>query len=195
MADPLNIDPTLLNPVDKDAVEHEEAPAAPVDETAEPAEGATLGLEIGSVAEEPKVRLPAMLRGKVQKDGSSLGTGRRKTAVARVRVKKGTGKITVNGREFEDFFPVERNRLQIEAVLKATSMLGAVDIDALANGGGVNGQAGAIVLGLARAIQALQPEQHGALSDGGYLTRDDRMVERKKYGHKKARRSFQFSKR
>jgi small subunit ribosomal protein S9 len=195
MADPLNIDPALLNPVDKDAVEHEEAPAAPVDETAEPAEGATLGLEIGSVAEEPKVRLPAMLRGKVQKDGSSLGTGRRKTAVARVRVKKGTGKITVNGREFEDFFPVERNRLQIEAVLKATSMLGAVDIDALANGGGVNGQAGAIVLGLARAIQALQPEQHGALSDGGYLTRDDRMVERKKYGHKKARRSFQFSKR
>jgi small subunit ribosomal protein S9 len=194
MADPLNIDPALLNPVDKDAVEHEEAPADVV-ETAEPAEGATLGLEIGSVAEEPKVRLPAMLRGKVQKDGSSLGTGRRKTAVARVRVKKGTGKITVNGREFEDFFPVERNRLQIEAVLKATTMLGAVDIDALASGGGVNGQAGAIVLGLARAIQALHPEQHGALSDGGYLTRDDRMVERKKYGHKKARRSFQFSKR
>ncbi|MFN7802994.1 MAG: 30S ribosomal protein S9 [Planctomycetaceae bacterium] len=194
MADPLNIDPTLLNPVDKDAVEHEEAPAAPV-ETTETAEGATLGLEIGSVAEEPKVRLPAMLRGKVQKDGSSLGTGRRKTAVARVRVRKGAGKITVNGREFEDFFPVERNRLQIEAVLKATGMLGAVDIDALASGGGVNGQAGAIVLGLARAIQALQPELHGALSDGGYLTRDDRMVERKKYGHKKARRSFQFSKR
>ena len=194
MADPLNIDPTLLNPVDKDAVEHEEAPAAPV-ETTETAEGATLGLEIGSVAEEPKVRLPAMLRGKVQKYGSSLGTGRRKTAVARVRVRKGAGKITVNGREFEDFFPVERNRLQIEAVLKATGMLGAVDIDALASGGGVNGQAGAIVLGLARAIQALQPELHGALSDGGYLTRDDRMVERKKYGHKKARRSFQFSKR
>ena len=131
----------------------------------------------------------------MQKDGSSLGTGRRKTAVARVRVRKGAGKITVNGREFEDFFPVERNRLQIEAVLKATGMLGAVDIDALASGGGVNGQAGAIVLGLARAIQALQPELHGALSDGGYLTRDDRMVERKKYGHKKARRSFQFSKR
>jgi small subunit ribosomal protein S9 len=194
MADPLNIDPALLNPVDKDAVEHEEAPAAPAEVSAEEG-GLTVGLEIGSVVEEPKIRLPAILRGKVQKDGSSLGTGRRKTAVARVRVKKGAGKITVNGREFEDFFPVERNRLQIEAVLKSTNMLGAVDIDALASGGGVNGQAGAIVLGLARAIQALQPELHGALSDGGYLTRDDRMVERKKYGHKKARRSFQFSKR
>jgi len=194
MADPLNIDPALLNPVDKDAVEHEEAPAAPAEVAAEEG-GLTVGLEIGSVVEEPKIRLPAILRGKVQKDGSSLGTGRRKTAVARVRVKKGAGKITVNGREFEEFFPVERNRLQIEAVLKSTNMLGAVDIDALASGGGVNGQAGAIVLGLARAIQALQPELHGALSDGGYLTRDDRMVERKKYGHKKARRSFQFSKR
>lgn len=194
MADPLNIDPALLNPVDKDAVEHEEAAAAPAEVAAEEG-GLTVGLEIGSVVEEPKIRLPAILRGKVQKDGSSLGTGRRKTAVARVRVKKGAGKITVNGREFEEFFPVERNRLQIEAVLKSTNMLGAVDIDALASGGGVNGQAGAIVLGLARAIQALQPELHGALSDGGYLTRDDRMVERKKYGHKKARRSFQFSKR
>ncbi|MFN6108387.1 MAG: 30S ribosomal protein S9 [Planctomycetaceae bacterium] len=200
MVDPLNIDPALLNPVDKDALaesdagEHAEAAAAPAEVAGEEG-GVTLGLEIGSVVEEPKIRLPAMLRGKVQKDGSSLGTGRRKTAVARVRVRKGTGKITVNGREFEDFFPVERNRLQVEAVLRATNMLGSVDIDALANGGGVNGQAGAIVLGLARAIQALQPELHGALSDGGYLTRDDRLVERKKYGHKKARRSFQFSKR
>jgi len=195
MADPLNIDPDHLNPIDKDAVEHEAAPATEV-AAGETSEGGSLGLEIGSAVEEPaKVRLPAMLRGKVQKDGSALGTGRRKTAVARVRVRKGTGKITVNGRTFEDFFPVERNRLQIEAPLKALNMFGAVDIDARASGGGVNGQAGAIVLGLARAVQALHPELHGILSDGGYLTRDDRMVERKKYGHKKARRSFQFSKR
>ena len=198
MADPLNIDPAHLNPIDKDAVEHDAAPVEaelPV-ETTEAVERATQGLEIGSAVEEPvKVRLPAMLRGKVQKDGSSLGTGRRKTAVARVRVRKGTGKITINDREFEDFFPVERNRLQIEAPLKALGMFGAVDMEIRASGGGVNGQAGAIVLGLARAIQALHPELHGILSDGGYLTRDDRMVERKKYGHKKARRSFQFSKR
>jgi small subunit ribosomal protein S9 len=85
--------------------------------------------------------------------------------------------------------------LTIEAPLRATGVYGQVDVWVRATGGGVNGQAGAVILGLARAIQALHPEQHGALSDGGYLTRDDRMVERKKYGHRKARRSFQFSKR
>ena len=109
--------------------------------------------------------------------------------------KKGTGKITVNGRAFEEYFPVERHRLLIEAPFKATGVFGQVDVWVRATGGGVNGQAGAVILGVARAIQALHPEQHGALSDGGFLTRDDRMVERKKYGHRKARRSFQFSKR
>jgi small subunit ribosomal protein S9 len=141
------------------------------------------------------VRLPNVLRGRIDADGTAVSTGRRKTAVARVRVRKGTGKITVNGREFEDYFPVERHRLLIEAPLKATGVYGQVDIWVRATGGGVNGQAGALILGVARAIQALHPEQHGALSDGGFLTRDDRMVERKKYGHRKARRSFQFSKR
>jgi small subunit ribosomal protein S9 len=155
------------------------------------------GLDIGSQAEAaaPAVRLPNVLRGRIDADGTAVSTGRRKTAVARVRVRKGTGKITVNGREFEDYFPVERHRLLIEAPLKATGVYGQVDIWVRATGGGVNGQAGALILGVARAIQALHPEQHGALSDGGFLTRDDRMVERKKYGHRKARRSFQFSKR
>jgi small subunit ribosomal protein S9 len=178
--------------------------AAPTEETpnaeaasaeAAPVEATPAGLEIGSQAEANPVRLPSKLRGKIQKDGSVLGTGRRKTSVARVRVRRGTGKITVNGRAFADYFPVERHRLVIEAPLHATQLFGQLDITVQAAGGGVNGQAGAIVLGIGRAIQALNPELHGVLSDGGYLTRDDRMVERKKYGHKKARRSFQFSKR
>jgi small subunit ribosomal protein S9 len=155
-------------------------------------------LDIGSQVappETPVVRLPSTLRGRVEKDGTAIGTGRRKTAVARVRLRKGTGKVVINDREVTDFFPIERHRLMIEAPLRATGLHGQMDIWARTSGGGVNGQAGAIVLGVARAIQALFPEQHGVLSDGGFLTRDDRMVERKKYGHRKARRSFQFSKR
>jgi small subunit ribosomal protein S9 len=173
------------------------APEAAADAAAgEPAAaGLAAGLEIGSGAVEEGPRLPTTLRGRVEKDGTAIGTGRRKTAVARVRLRKGSGRITVNDRPFEEYFPVERQRLMIEAPLQKTGMLGKVDIAVRASGGGINGQAGAMILGIARAIQALEPEQHGPLSDGGFLTRDDRMVERKKYGHKKARRSFQFSKR
>jgi small subunit ribosomal protein S9 len=170
--------------------------APPAPESAETiADATTSGLDIGSQPAEPVVRMPHTIRGKIEADGTAVSTGRRKTAVARVRVKKGTGKVTINGRTFEEYFPVERHRLIIEAPLRATGVYGQVDVWVRATGGGVNGQAGAVILGLARAIQALHPEQHGVLSDGGYLTRDDRMVERKKYGHRKARRSFQFSKR
>ena len=169
--------------------EHASEPAAPA-----PAEAAP-GLDIGSQTAAPEPRMPHTIRGKIEADGTAVSTGRRKTAVARVRVRKGTGKITINDRPFEEYFPVERHRLTIEAPLRATGVYGQVDVWVRATGGGVNGQAGAVILGLARAIQALHPEQHGALSDGGFLTRDDRMVERKKYGHRKARRSFQFSKR
>jgi small subunit ribosomal protein S9 len=187
-------------PVAQPEAEAAETTAAPVDETTgetavAAAADSTGGVDIGSQAAEPAVRLPHTIRGKIEPDGTAVSTGRRKTAVARVRVRKGTGKVTINGRSFEDYFPVERHRLMIEAPLKATGVFGEVDIWVRASGGGVNGQAGAVILGVARAIQALHPEQHGALSDGGYLTRDDRMVERKKYGHRKARRSFQFSKR
>ena len=179
---------------DKDDDQVAEEPAVEAAETAPSVIG---GLELGSTAapEEPQVRLPTTIRGRVDKDGTAMGTGRRKTAVARVRLKKGKGTITVNGRPFEEYFPVERQRLMIQAPLQATELFGKVDIAVRATGGGINGQAGAMILGIARAIQALEPEKHGALSDGGFLTRDDRMVERKKYGHKKARRSFQFSKR
>ncbi|HUG90515.1 MAG TPA: 30S ribosomal protein S9 [Planctomycetaceae bacterium] len=124
-----------------------------------------------------------------------MGTGRRKTAVARVRVRPGDGTLTINERPLDDFFRIERDRLLIEAPLKATDMLGKVNVWVRVNGGGTTGQAGAVVLGIARALQALNPDLHYKLSEGGFLTRDSRMVERKKYGFKKARRSFQFSKR
>jgi small subunit ribosomal protein S9 len=173
-----------------------EANAPESTESAPAAEGGVAaGLVIGSAVPEAGPRLPTTIRGRIDKHGTAMGTGRRKTAVARVRLRKGNGTIVVNDRPFEEYFPVERQRLMIQAPLTATGMLGKVDITVRAAGGGINGQAGAMILGIARAIQALEPEQHGPLSDGGFLTRDDRMVERKKYGHRKARRSFQFSKR
>ena len=123
------------------------------------------------------------------------GTGRRKTSVARVRIRAGNGIITVNGRPMEDYFPVEQHRVDILAPLLATSTISRFDVFANINGGGPTGQAGALRLGVARALRKAEPELEEALREGGYLTRDARMVERKKYGQKKARRRFQFSKR
>lgn len=138
---------------------------------------------------------PVIRRGKLDRFGVAMGTGRRKTAVARVRLKAGNGAFTVNGRPMEEFFCIERDRMLIQAPLKTAEKLGQLDVWVRVNGGGTTGQAGAIVLGIARALEAINPNLHAALAEGGYLTRDSRMVERKKYGHKKARRSFQFSKR
>ncbi|WP_092049315.1 30S ribosomal protein S9 [Planctomicrobium piriforme] len=157
------------------------------------------GLDIGSeAASEPSEAVPhyePTIRGKVDRFGVCWGTGRRKTAVARVRLKDGSGKFIVNGRPLEEYFPVERDLGMIHAPLKATGTLGAVDIEVSVQGGGPTGQTGAVVLGIARALQAKNVQFHPTLSEGGFLTRDSRMVERKKYGRKKARRSFQFSKR
>uniref|UniRef100_A0A7C2K1P3 Small ribosomal subunit protein uS9 n=1 Tax=Schlesneria paludicola TaxID=360056 RepID=A0A7C2K1P3_9PLAN len=138
---------------------------------------------------------PVIVRGKLDRFGTAWGTGRRKTSVARVQVKAGSGKFLVNGRPMEQYFCVERDRQMIEAPLRATEKFGAVDIAVNVEGGGTTGQAGAIVLGIARALEAMNPSLHQTLGDNGFLTRDSRMVERKKYGYKKARRSFQFSKR
>ena len=123
------------------------------------------------------------------------GTGRRKTAVARVRLRPGNGAVLVNGRPFEVYFPIEQQRLLAQAPLASTSTLGKYDVWARINGGGPLGQAGAMRLGVARALKLAEPTLEQALRDGGYLTRDSRMVERKKYGQRKARRRFQFSKR
>ena len=124
-----------------------------------------------------------------------FGTGRRKTAVARVRLRPGNGAVLVNGRPFEVYFPIEQQRLLAQAPLVTTSTLGKYDVWARINGGGPLGQAGAMRLGVARALKLAEPALEEALRASGYLTRDSRMVERKKYGQRKARRRFQFSKR
>jgi small subunit ribosomal protein S9 len=124
-----------------------------------------------------------------------FGTGRRKTAVARVRIRPGEGAVLVNGRPFEVYFPIEQQRLLAQAPLVATSTLGKYDVWARINGGGPLGQAGAMRLGVARALKLAEPALEEALRAGSFLTRDSRMVERKKYGQRKARRRFQFSKR
>jgi small subunit ribosomal protein S9 len=124
-----------------------------------------------------------------------LGTGRRKTAVARVRLREGQGQFLVNGRSMLDFFPDVLWQNKVVAPLVAADLRDKLDCFVNVRGGGVSGQAGAVMLGVARAIKTMRPDLDSKLRDAGYLTRDSRMVERKKYGHKKARRSFQFSKR
>jgi small subunit ribosomal protein S9 len=123
------------------------------------------------------------------------GTGRRKTAVARVRIREGTGLFLVNGKEVDTYFEVENQRNDVRAPLQATEMAGRVDVFVNIKGSGKNSQSGAVVMGLARALKEHRPDLEAPLREGGYLTRDSRKVERKKYGHKKARKSFQFSKR
>ncbi len=173
----------------------EESAEESSEETAEEGSELTLGESAPEEEEPRRPRQPVLIRGKIDRHGVAIGTGRRKTSVARVRIIDGDGAMTINGRVLDDYFQIERDRLLIEAPLKATEMYGSVDVWVRVNGGGLTGQAGAIVLGIARALQAKNPDLHEALSDGGYLTRDGRMVERKKYGYKKARKSFQFSKR
>jgi small subunit ribosomal protein S9 len=124
-----------------------------------------------------------------------LGTGRRKRAIARVFLRPGTGTITVNGRTFENYFPTEAGRAPVRMPLIATENSDKFDILILANGGGPNGQAGAIRLGIARALVEFNAELRLPLKKAGFLTRDPRKHERKKYGQKGARKRFQFSKR
>ncbi len=123
------------------------------------------------------------------------GTGRRKTAVARVRIREGTGAFLVNDREADAYFETIEMRRTIRGPLIATEMGGRIDVFVNVRGSGKNSQADAVVLGMARALLTFRPDLEQVLREGGFLTRDPRMVERKKYGHKKARRSFQFSKR
>ncbi len=124
-----------------------------------------------------------------------LGTGRRKTSIARVFLRPGSGKIIVNGRPFENYFPTEAGRIPVKQPLETVEMQDRFDVVVLANGGGVSGQAGAIRLGIARALVEFNAELRGALKKAGLLTRDPRAHERKKYGQKGARKRFQFSKR
>jgi len=123
------------------------------------------------------------------------GTGRRKESVARVRLMAGEGKILVNGREIENFFTEPQHRHAILAPLTNAGLIGKVDVLVRVHGGGITGQAGAIVQGLARSITLYDANLRKTMQDGGFLTRDSRMKERKKYGLRGARRAFQFSKR
>jgi small subunit ribosomal protein S9 len=123
------------------------------------------------------------------------GTGRRKTAVARVRIRPGDGKFIVNSRPYDEFFPRERDRKDLLNVLERTKTRGTVDVHVNVGGGGITGQAGAIVLGLGRALGRFDPNLDSILRSNGFLTRDAREVERKKYGQPGARKRFQFSKR
>ncbi|MCZ6834991.1 MAG: 30S ribosomal protein S9 [Planctomycetota bacterium] len=121
--------------------------------------------------------------------------GRRKSAVARVRIRPGDGKFIVNKREYEAYFTGERDRNDIMNVMEKTSTKGKIDVYVNVKGGGFTGQAGAIILGLGRAIMVYDANLEPILRDNNFLTRDPRQVERKKYGQPKARKRFQFSKR
>jgi small subunit ribosomal protein S9 len=127
--------------------------------------------------------------------GRSYATGKRKNAVARVWVRRGPGKITVNGKDFQAYFARPVLQMLIKQPLVTAERDGQIEITCTVTGGGLSGQAGAVRHGISRALTLYEPGLRPVLKKGGFLTRDSRVVERKKYGHAKARRSYQFSKR
>ena len=149
-----------------------------------------------------RLRSPKLTKSKEEEknvsvqEALSYGTGRRKSSVARVHLfQNGTGAITINGRDIDDYFGLETLKMVVRQPLNATDTLGKVDIVATVEGGGVSGQAGALRHGISRALLLVNPEFRPILKKAGFLTRDPRMKERKKYGLKAARRAPQFSKR
>ena len=128
-------------------------------------------------------------------DGNIFATGRRKTSVARVMVRSGSGTVTINGKTPDEYFPTKSQVIKIQQPLDITDNLDKWDFSITVKGGGFSGQAGAVLHGIARALVEVDPDSKQALSNKGYLTRDSRMVERKKSGQPKARKKFQFSKR
>ena len=144
---------------------------------------------------EAKVEVPAKREPKKDKFGRSQATGKKKNAIARVFVKLGKGKITVNDRDMKDYFPRPVLQMIITQPFVVTNRLGEFDVVCTATGGGLSGQAYALRHGISRALDLFEPELHSALKKAGFLTRDSRVVERKKPGLSKARKRFQFSKR
>ena len=138
---------------------------------------------------------PVAVEPKIDKQGRAYATGKRKDAVARVWIRPGAGKIVINTRDIEIYFARPVLRMLIQQPLVATNRGGQYDVTCTVSGGGLSGQAGAVRHGLSKALMNFEPDLRGALKKGGFLTRDSRVVERKKYGRAKARRSFQFSKR
>jgi len=150
--------------------------------------------ELGSVAQASQPAAPVHVQ-KLDKSGRAYATGKRKNAVARVWIKPGSGKITVNTRTIEVFFARPVLRMMINQPLVAANRATQFDVVCTVSGGGLSGQAGAVRHGIAKALTYFEPDLRSILKRGGFLTRDSRVVERKKYGKAKARRSFQFSKR
>jgi small subunit ribosomal protein S9 len=132
---------------------------------------------------------------KLDKQGRAYATGKRKDAIARVWIKPGSGKITINDRDVEVYFARPVLRMILSQPFGVANRVGQYDVVVNVVGGGLSGQAGAVRHGVSKALTYYEPELRGPLKKAGFLTRDSRVVERKKYGHKKARRSFQFSKR
>ena len=153
--------------------------------------GAAMGMAVAANAAAPA----APAKPKVDAKGRAYATGRRKDAIARVWVKRGTGKVTVNGKAIETYFARPVLRMMVQQPMIAVNRHTQMDVECTVVGGGLSGQAGAVRHGISRALTYFEPDLRPALKKGGFLTRDSRAVERKKYGKAKARRSFQFSKR
>lgn len=150
--------------------------------------------ELGEAAGVTEPEAPVHVQ-KLDAHGRAYATGKRKDAVARVWIKPGNGRITVNDRELEKYFARPVLQMILKQPIAAANRDGQYDVVATVNGGGLSGQAGAVRHGISKALTYFEPELRGVLKKGGFLTRDARVVERKKYGKRKARRSFQFSKR
>jgi small subunit ribosomal protein S9 len=150
--------------------------------------------QLSALKQAPAPEAPKYVQ-KLDKQGRAYATGKRKDAVARVWIRRGGGKITVNNREIELYFARPVLRMMISQPLMVANRNGQYDVICQVSGGGLSGQAGAVRHGLSKALTNFEPELRPVLKRGGFLTRDSRVVERKKYGKAKARRSFQFSKR
>ena len=152
-------------------------------------------VEGGEVATTAGAAAPVAAEPKIDAQGRSYATGKRKNAIARVWIKPGSGKITVNGREVQVYFARPVLRMLINQPFATVEREGQYDVVCTVTGGGLSGQAGAVRHGISKALTYYEPALRGSLKAGGFLTRDSRVVERKTYGRAKARRSFQFSKR
>ncbi len=150
--------------------------------------------DLGVLGETEQPAAPVYVQ-KLDAQGRAYATGKRKDAIARVWVKPGSGRITVNDKDFNAYFARPVLQMILQQPIVAANRSGQYDVVATVTGGGLSGQAGAVRHGISKALTCYEPELRGVLKKGGFLTRDSRTVERKKYGKAKARRSFQFSKR
>jgi len=175
--------------------EAEAAKAAEAETPADAAGGADAPAESAEEAATPAAEEASSTEPKIDEHGRSYATGKRKDAVARVWIKPGSGKIQVNGRDVETYFARPVLRMILAQPFEAAERKDQYDVMCTVKGGGLSGQAGAVRHGISKALTLYEPSLRPVLKSGGFLTRDSRVVERKKYGRRKARRSFQFSKR